>query len=83
MKNETEVMASLLARLTQAKWVSSSIVSDNGVRIQWTDRGKQCMCALYAYKVDLSYLNADQQEMLTAFLFEHFPGGVEWLPPGS
>ena len=41
------------------------------------------MCALYAYKVDLSYLNADQQEMLTAFLFEHFPGGVEWLPPGS
>jgi len=76
---DREVMASLLARLTEAGWVSRTMVSDGALKIVWTDKGKKCMCALYSYKMELSYLTEQQDEHLMYLLTQYFPGGVEML----
>jgi hypothetical protein len=83
MKNERDVMASLLARLTEAGWVSRSYVSDGKLQIVWTPKGKQCMCALYSYRLELAYLSEDQDETLMFLLTQYFPGGVEPLLGGD
>jgi hypothetical protein len=82
MENEREVMASLLARLTDAKWVERSFVSDGKLKVVWSDKGKQCMCALYSYKVELCYLSPQQEEHLDYLMSRDFPGGVEMLRNG-
>lgn len=76
---DREVMASLLDRLTEAGWVSRTLVSDGALKIVWTDKGKQCMCALHSYKTEMCYLSEQQEEHLMFLMTQYFPGGVEML----
>jgi len=75
----TPDMAKVLQRLTEAGWISRSMVSGSELVIDWTERGEAGMKALRTYFFGIEHLT-DQQKDCLLFLISHFfPGGPDTI----
>ncbi len=77
-KEDRLIMAALLVRLTDAKWVSSTLLSNNSLSVKWTKKGKTVMRSLWLHvwpelkKLKDQQKNPDPNEVLRPVL-EHHP----------